>query len=144
MPRTRICEDLGIEHPILSVGFAAAAGPELVAAVSNAGGLGVLGGGAKYPPEYMREQIARTRELTGRPFGVNLIIDDQGNPESTALIHERYAAVVEQRVPLVVLFEGDPASFVEPAHANGVKAFGPGILPRGKPLTAVSSFAAPH
>lgn len=120
MPRTGICNLLGIEHPILSVGFAAAAGPELAAAVSNAGGLGVLGG-TQHPPEYMREQIARTRELTGRPFGVNLIIDDQGNPERAVLIHERYAAVVEQRVPLVVLFEGDPASFVEPAHANGVK-----------------------
>lgn len=121
MPTTAICRELGIEHPILSVGFAAAAGPELAAAVSNAGGLGVLGGAQHYPPEYMREQIARTRELTGRPFGVNMIIDDQGNPEATALIHERYAAVVEERVPLVVLFWGDPESFVEPAHANGVK-----------------------
>ena len=47
MPRTDLCAELGIEHPVFSVGFAAAAGPELAAAVSDAGGFGVLGGAGR-------------------------------------------------------------------------------------------------
>jgi NAD(P)H-dependent flavin oxidoreductase YrpB (nitropropane dioxygenase family) len=63
----------------------------------------------------------RTRELTDRPFGANVILDDQGRPELAAAIAERCLAVIEERVPLLVLFEGDPGPFVEPAHAAGVK-----------------------
>jgi nitronate monooxygenase len=120
MPSTALCSLLGIEHPILSVGFAAGAGPELAAAVSNAGGLGVVGGSG-FPPDYLRERIAATRELTDRPFGINLIIDDQGDPETRARLHERFSACVEARVPVIVLFEGDPSSYVGEAHEEGVK-----------------------
>ena len=122
MPSTELCRTLGIEHPILSVGFAAGAGPELAAAVSNAGGLGVIGGSG-FPPDYLRERIAATRELTDRPFGINLIIDDQGDPENTALLHERFSTCVEERVPVIVLFEGDPSWYVGPAHEQGLKVF---------------------
>ncbi len=58
---TPLCQRLGIEHPVWCAGMAAAAGPELVAAVSNAGGLGVLGAAAA-PPEQVRRQTARVRE----------------------------------------------------------------------------------
>ena len=61
--RTQLCQDMGIEHPVFSVGFGVAAGPELVAAVSNAGGFGVLGASGMHPDEIKR-RIARTRELT--------------------------------------------------------------------------------
>lgn len=120
MPTTAICRELGIEHPIFSVGFGAAAGPELAAAVSNAGGLGVIGV-TGMPSDFLREQIARTRALTDRPFGANLILDDQGDAEYAELIRERCGALIDERVPLLVFFEGDPAPFVEPAHAAGVK-----------------------
>lgn len=120
MPTTRVCAELGIEHPILSVGFAAAAGPELAAAVSNAGGLGVIGASGM-PPDFLRERVARTRELTARPFGANVILDDQGNPDFAAAIAERCALLIEERVPLLVFFEGDPAPFVTPAHEAGLK-----------------------
>ncbi|HEX9529183.1 MAG TPA: nitronate monooxygenase, partial [Streptosporangiaceae bacterium] len=64
---TPLCQRLGIEHPVLCAGMGAAAGPDLVAAVSNAGGLGVLGA-AGAPPKEVRRRGARVRELTGRPF----------------------------------------------------------------------------
>src|SRR3989442_1336363 len=70
---TPICDELRIQYPIFSVGFGAAAGPELAAAVSNAGGFGVLGAGGK-PPDENGRPIMRTRQLTDRPIGGNLII----------------------------------------------------------------------
>lgn len=71
--RTPLCERLDIELPIISAGMGPIAGPELVAAVSNAGGLGVLGCTSMTPDE-VRAVIRRTRELTDRPFGVDLIL----------------------------------------------------------------------
>ncbi|MGH3070764.1 MAG: NAD(P)H-dependent flavin oxidoreductase [Gaiellaceae bacterium] len=121
MPRTRICSELGIEHPILSVGMGSGSGAELVAAVSNAGGLGVIGGGSSQAPEFTREQIELTRELTDRPFGVNVIIDDLGSPEHTVALRERFDAILAQHIPLVVLFAGDPRPYVESAHDAGTK-----------------------
>src|SRR5712692_5480602 len=111
--KTELCERLGIEYPILSVGFGAGAGPELVAAVSNAGGMGVLGGGGGYPLPYLREQIQRVRALTAKPFGVNVILEQiEEGPIETC---------IDERVPLLVFFWGDPRPYVEPAHRNGVK-----------------------
>lgn len=120
MPRTRICAELGIEHPILSVGFGSGARAELAAAVSNAGGLGVVGASGQ-PPDLLRSLVARTRELTDRPFGANLILHAMGDPERLPAIRERYEVLVKERVPLLVYFEGDPAPFVEDAHAAGLK-----------------------
>jgi NAD(P)H-dependent flavin oxidoreductase YrpB (nitropropane dioxygenase family) len=120
MPRTRLCDLLGIEQPILSAGISAGAGPELAAAVSNAGGLGVVGMSG-FPPAHVRERIAATRALTDKPFGVNLILDDQGDPELAAAIPERAQLMIDERVPLLVFFVGDPAPYVEPAHSAGVK-----------------------
>jgi nitronate monooxygenase len=69
--RTPLCDLLGIEHPILQAGMAGAAGPELVAAVSNAGGLGILPG-LNVSADKLCEQSRAVRALTRRPFGVNL------------------------------------------------------------------------
>ncbi len=74
--KTALCEQLGIEHPIFSVGIGPAATAELAAAVSSAGGCGVLGGGVA-GGAYVREQVRRLRALIGRPFGVNIILGDQ-------------------------------------------------------------------
>lgn len=71
--RTRICDMLGIQHPILLAGMGRASTPELAAAVSNAGGLGVLGA-ASCGPNQLREWIRRTRALTDRPFGVDTLL----------------------------------------------------------------------
>lgn len=112
MLKTRLCELLGIEYPILSAGFGPGAGPEVVAAVSNAGGCGVLGGSG-FTVDYLVDRITRIRSLTRKPFGVNLILDEieEGPIE----------ACIDQRVPLLVFFWGDPAPYVKQAHQGGVK-----------------------
>jgi nitronate monooxygenase len=88
--RTTLCDLLGIEYPIVQSGMGAIAGPELVAEVCRAGGLGILAG-LNVPPDDLRKMIRRVRELTDRPFGVNLWlhrdlrppIDPAGIPEAT-------------------------------------------------------------
>ena len=122
MPATPLCHELGIEHPIFSVGFAAAAGPELAAAVSNAGGFGVLGGAGRLTAEDVRSRIRSTRKLTDRPFGLNLIIKgvELGIPEHIEWAEERVGIALEERVPLLVFFCGDPTQYVEEAHRHGV------------------------
>lgn len=120
---TQLCRDLGIEYPILSAGIGSAAGPELVSAVSNAGGFGVLGVSGMQPEE-IRKVIAQTRELTDRPFGVNVIIDEEGwatTDDDRRLLHDEVAAAAEGAVAAVVLFWGDPAPYVDEVHGRGVK-----------------------
>ncbi len=74
MLHTRICDVLGIEHPIISApmssGIAAA---DLAAAVSEAGGFGLIGGMTTGGPEWLREQIRKVRQLTNKPFGVGFM-----------------------------------------------------------------------
>ncbi len=70
---TPVCDILNIEYPIVLAGMGGASSPELVAAVSNAGGLGILGA-AGCGPEMLRQWIARTRELTDKPFGVDTLL----------------------------------------------------------------------
>jgi len=70
---TRLCDILGIEYPIILAGMGAYAGPTLVAAVSNAGGLGVIGG-TGVPEDKLVEWIRKTKGLTSKPFGVDLLI----------------------------------------------------------------------
>ncbi|MCP5027795.1 MAG: nitronate monooxygenase [Actinomycetia bacterium] len=95
--RTPLCDRLGIDVPVISAGMGPLAGPELVAAVSNAGGLGVLGCTSMSPDE-VRAYIRRTRELTDRPFGVDLILPariDQGGArvsDVAALIPDEHRA----------------------------------------------------
>ena len=112
MLKTELCERLGIEYPILSAGFGPGAGPDVVAAVSNAGGCGVLGASGFSVP-YLRELIGRVRALTTRPFGVNLILED--------IADGPIEACLDAGVPLLVFFWGDPTRYVGPAHARGVK-----------------------
>lgn len=126
--RTELCRSLGIDHPIFSAGIGISAGPDLAAAVSKAGGCGVLGGGSgSVPIDELRSRIARVRELTGRPFGLNAIIANLDDPEATdedkAPLLESIAMAIEERVPLLVLFWGDPSPIVQDAHRGGVKVF---------------------
>ena len=100
MLHTRICDILGIRHPILLAGMGRASTPELAAAVSNAGGLGVLGAAA-CGPNQLREWIRRTRALTDRPFGVDTLLPasvrrggaNAGGPSAEEMLpqHRRFA-----------------------------------------------------
>lgn len=80
--QTPLCRERGIDYPIFNAGIGSAAGPGLAAAVSNAGGLGVLGG-SSFLQDGITRLVARTRELTGKPFGLNFIIDERGMSETT-------------------------------------------------------------
>ena len=101
---------LDIEHPIIQAPMGGAVSPALAASVSNAGGLGMLPG-ISASPDRLRAAIRATREITDRPFGVNLVFKDEIEPLlETAL---------EERVPVVSFFWGDPAPFVERVHSAG-------------------------
>ncbi|HLL76619.1 MAG TPA: nitronate monooxygenase [Pyrinomonadaceae bacterium] len=113
MLQTPLCGLLNIEVPIIC----APMGPhitslELAAAVSNAGGLGIISFGG-YPPPLLRQEIRRLRSLTGKPFGVNLLLQFP--------IEEHFNVCVDERVPVVSFFWGDPSPYVERAHAAGIK-----------------------
>jgi len=107
MLRTRLCELLGIEHPVIQASIGPWSSAELVAAVSNAGGLGSVGT-SLWSTEDVREQIARLRELTDRPFAVNHTV--------RPLNDEAFTLTLEARPKVVSLALGDPGDLVERAH----------------------------
>ncbi len=111
MLKTPLCDRLGIELPIIAAPMGFVSGPELAAAVSNAGGLGIMSFSGN-PAPVLREEIRRLRRLTAKPFGVNLILYFP--------VEEQVAVCLEERVPVLSLFWGDPAPWVERAHAAGV------------------------
>ena len=112
MRRTRVCEVLGIDVPVVQAGMATFTSAELVAAVSNAGGLGILGALLR-PPDELRDEIRRIRTLTDRPFGVNHVI---AHLDATAL-----DVTFAERVPVLSTSWGDPAALVARAHADGMR-----------------------
>jgi len=117
--RTRFCGELGIDYRIWSAGFGGA-DPELVTAVSGAGGFGVLGANG-LPANAITALMARTRALTDRPFGLNLIIGEADQADRGALLTAEVQAAADAKVAAVVLFWGNPAPYVPVAHAGGVK-----------------------
>ena len=111
--KTRITECLGIEYPIIQGGMAWVAEHNLAAAVSNAGGLGLIGA-ASAPAEVVREEIRKCRELTDKPFGVNVMLL---NPNA----QEVAQVIVEEGVKVVTTGAGNPAKFMELWKNAGVK-----------------------
>ena len=103
--RTRITELLGIEYPIIQGGMAWVAEHRLAAAVSNAGGLGIIGA-ASAPPEVVREEIRKCKELTDRPFGVNIMLLNPNADEVAGI-------VVEEGVRVVTTGAGNPAKYMD-------------------------------
>lgn len=111
--KTRITELLGIEYPVIQGGMAWVAEYHLAAAVSEAGGLGLLGA-ASAPPEIVREQIREAKKLTDKPVGVNIMLLNP-NAEEVA------KAVVEEGVKVVTTGAGNPGKFMEMWKNAGVK-----------------------
>ncbi len=114
MLHTRLCDLLGIEVPIICAPMGFVTGPELAAAVSNASGLGIMAFSGN-PPPVLRQQIHRLRDMTDKPFGVNLLLHYP--------VEEHVAVCIEERVPVLSFFWGDPSPYVERAHAAGIKVF---------------------
>ena len=111
MLRTHLCDLLGIELPIIQAGMGPFTSAELVAAASNAGGLGSLGASQR-SAEDLKKQLARTRELTGRPFAVNHLVP--------TLNEEAFALTLQARPAIISLALGDPGDLVKRAHDAGI------------------------
>ena len=102
--KTRVTELLGIEYPIIQGGMAWVATHELASAVSNAGGLGIIGAGGA-PASWVREQIQAAKKETDKPFGVNLMLM---NPEADEIAK----VIVEEGVKVVTTGAGNPAKYM--------------------------------
>jgi enoyl-[acyl-carrier protein] reductase II len=111
--KTRITELLGIEYPIIQGGMAWVATHELASAVSEAGGLGIIGAGGA-PAEFVRDQIKKVKSATDKPFGVNIMLM---NPEADAIAQ----VVVDEGVKVVTTGAGNPAKYMDMWKAAGVK-----------------------
>ena len=111
--KTRITELLGIEEPIIQGGMAWVAEHRLAAAVSEAGGLGLIGA-ASAPPEVVREEIRKAKELTKKPFGVNVMLMNP-NADEVAKI------VIEEGVPVVTTGAGNPARLLPMWKEAGIR-----------------------
>lgn len=108
----RICEVFGIEYPIVQGGMVWCSGWRLASAVSNAGGLGLLGAGSMHP-EVLREHIQKCREATDKPFGVNVPLM---YPEIDVLMQ----ILVEEKVKIVFTSAGNPKTWTNYLKENGM------------------------
>lgn len=108
-----ICELFGIRYPIISGGMVWCSGWRLASAVSNAGGLGLLGAGSMHP-ETLREHIVKMREATSAPFGVNVPLM---YPQIDELMH----LIVDEGVKIVFTSAGSPKKWTSWLHDHGVK-----------------------
>lgn len=118
MLKTRFTEAFGVDHPIAQGGMQWVGTAELVSAVANAGALGFLTGLTQPTPEALAKEIARTREMTDKPFGVNLTILPSINPPPYA---EYRAAIIESGVKVVETAGYKPQEHIDHFKAHGVK-----------------------
>lgn len=108
--KTPVCDVLGIDVPIVQAPIGSATTPALVAAVSNAGALGVLSVTWRSPDE-IRRLIRQTKQLTNRPFAINLVLEWSQT--------ERLAACLEEGVPIISFFWGDPSPYMSAVRDAG-------------------------
>ena len=111
--QTRVTELLGIEKPVIQGGMAWVADAQLAAAVSNAGGLGLIAAGSA-SPEWVREQVLTARELTSKPFGINIMLMSPHAAQIAQL-------AAELKVSAVTTGAGSPTDFIPLWKEAGVK-----------------------
>jgi len=109
----RICELFGIKYPIIMGGMSWAGTPKLAAAVSEAGGLGIIGAGPMRKND-LQKAIDEIRNLTDKPFGVNIILV---SPYADELVE----TVLENNVPIVTFGAGNPTKYIKSLKNNGIK-----------------------
>ena len=110
---SKITQLLNIKYPVIQGGMAGVSESILVSAVSNAGGLGVIGSGF-FPPSWLKEEIRKTRSLTDKPFGVNLLMQ---NPNAAELAK----VVIKEKVPIVFAGGGNPLPLIPHLKRAGIK-----------------------
>jgi NADH:quinone reductase (non-electrogenic) len=116
--RTRITDLFGIEHPIIQGGMHFVGFAELAAAVSNAGGLGIITGLTQKTPELLAKEIARCHDMTDKPFGVNLTFLPSMTPPPYA---EYRRAIIESGVRIVETAGSNPKEHIDDFKAHGLK-----------------------
>lgn len=109
----RLCSLLGIKYPIISGGMVWCSGWRLASAVSNCGGLGLIGAGSMHP-EILREHIQKCKEATDKPFGVNV-------PMLYPQLEEIINIIIEEKVPVVVTSAGNPKTYTPRLKEAGIK-----------------------
>jgi enoyl-[acyl-carrier protein] reductase II len=109
----KICQLLNIKYPIIQGGMAWVATAELASAVSNAGGLGVIGAG-HMPPDALRSEIQKTKALTNKPFGVNIML-------MSPFVKEVIQVVIDERVPVITTGAGNPGEYIPAFKEIGSK-----------------------
>lgn len=112
MFKSVLCDMIGIKYPIIQGGMAWIADSSLAAAVSNAGGLGLIAG-ANAPVDYVREEIRKTKKLTDKPFGVNIMLMSSNAEELAKL-------VCDEGVKVVTTGAGNPGKYIEMWKAHGI------------------------
>ncbi len=111
--KNRVKELFGIEYPIIQAGMIWCSGWELASAVSNAGGLGIIGSGSMYP-EILRDEIRKCKAATSKPFAVNV-------PLLYPDIDKHMAIIVEEGVKIVFTSAGNPKTWTRHLHEHGIK-----------------------
>jgi len=111
--QNRITKLFNIQYPIIQAGMIWCSGWELAAAVSNAGGLGLIGSGSMYP-EVLREHIQKCKKATDKPFGVNV-------PLLYPDIDKHIQIIIEEKVPIVFTSAGNPKTWTNILKQNGIK-----------------------
>jgi enoyl-[acyl-carrier protein] reductase II len=109
----KVCKLFNIELPIIQAGMIWCSGWRLVSAVSNAGGLGILGAGSMYP-EVLLDQIQKTKKATNKPFAVNL-------PLLYPDIDKHIATIINEKVPIVFTSAGNPKTWTKILKDEGIK-----------------------
>ena len=102
-----------IEFPIIQAGMIWASGWQLASAVSNAGGLGLLGSGSMYP-DVLKEEIKKCKAATNKPFGVNI-------PLLYADVEQHIKTIIEEKIPIVFTSAGNPKTYTQLLKDNGIK-----------------------
>ncbi|MCK4259031.1 MAG: enoyl-[acyl-carrier-protein] reductase FabK [Halanaerobiales bacterium] len=110
---SRICDILGIKYPIIQGGMAWVATGELAGAVSNAGGLGIIGAG-NAPANVVREEIRKVKRMTTKPFGVNIML-------LSPFVEEVMEVIIDERVPVITTGAGNPGKYISRLKAVGCK-----------------------
>lgn len=112
MIKSKLCETIGIEYPIIQGAMAWIADSSLASAVSNAGGLGIIAA-ANAPVDYIRDEIRKTKELTDKPFGVNIMLLSDNADEVAKM-------VCEEGVKVVTTGAGNPGKYIEMWKEHGI------------------------
>ena len=123
--RTPVCREIGIEYPVFQAGMGMIAQARLAAAVSDAGGLGVIGTGLSMRPAELREQIRAVRAATSKPFGVDILFATVRSQGSDALMYTENVqglieVTLEERAPVLISGLGSPKGAVPDAHDRGI------------------------